>query len=245
MRPRAIFISAFNRPKYLRVCLESIAKCKGRGKWDLFVDFDGGSKTDFSVCSDVVSYLSVHRDRNLGCQKHPTEILRIALYFGYKMILYVEDDMLLRSDALNYLLTRETEEGAVSLNTGNGPSACCHCSNSPFTIRAKEMESIIKFMDAKKYLGMNNVLTGKPIGEDERYHDVCWYAWALINKNIVHWAPEQMALNFGHTGMHFNDTEFDKAALSKSPEHWLSDVVAFSTLTRFQKTSRTPGFAYS
>lgn len=247
MKPRAIFIAAFNRPRHLRVCLESIRRCSAFNQWDVFVDFDGGAKTDFSVCESVINHFAIHRNGNLGCQRHPTEVLRSALYLGYKTILYVEDDMLLHPGALDWLLLREIVDSSTSLQHGSAGHefACCHVSNSPFTIKVPAMESIVKFMDAKAFLGMNNVLTGKPITDAEKFHDVCWYAWAVANQNIVRFAPKPLALNFGFAGTNFKNKEFDKAAFGGAPESWFDGVLKTAALPQFNKISRTPGFSYT
>lgn len=249
MKDRAIFVMAYNRTRYLEVAVESIRRCRGVEAWDVIIDRDGGRRFRHAL-TKTEPYEVIRRPENLGNRQHATEILRTAYERGYKFILLMEDDMLLRSDALLRLWELRKLTGLTSTYS-IGPylsAEVCFVSNGANLISHPLIKSLIKFMDAKEYLGLPNVgNANKPIESEDHNHpcyDVCWFAWAKKNEVQTVCFSEQLCLNFGHVGMHFYRADFNQLALTDNNSEIFKSILETCRLLQFESVSRTPGFHY-
>ena len=234
MKKQAIFVSTYRRPRYLHVCLTALVRCVGIADWDVFVDFDGGA-----VLSPYASYLphfQVVRHEHLGCRRHPTEVLRTALSFGYERLLYAEEDHLFRSDLLSYMAANASFDGAVcAFHWPDGATEKVrHTADSPNLYSASLASSLVAFMDSGSDLGLPDVCNGgAPISAANDYRDASWWQWAVTRQIKTRFAPEQLCLNFGYCGAHLHMGAFDELAFAGPPERWLDGVLATAQRPEF------------
>lgn len=250
MKPLAIFIHAYNRPRHLSVAMEALSRCKGLSDWDVFLDLDGGGgEVECLAIPPRFPHFVVRRTRNLGCRKHPTELYRTALDFGYEHILYVEDDHLVRSDILEWVRSKIGFGGIIStyhredcVETGVRWTA-----DSPPLLSAALARDVVDFMDRKLDVGLPDVCNpGHPIPEISYYKDASWWQWCQVRQIETLFAPEQFSLNFGFSGVHRNNSEFDRIAFRGSSENWMQGVLAAARLPQYSGwgNTRTAGFEY-
>lgn len=248
MKSKAIFINAYNRPRYLRVCLDALSHCLGLSDWDIVISFDGGSSADFSICRSVLKHYEVVHPHNLKARDHPTEILRSALEFGYKKILYCDEDALLRTDALAYANAQPDRNGFISLQCVPGhPQLPFYLSSSPVVMYAPLLQELLSFMDAKRYLGMKHAfLPGVILGQENTImaHDLCWCALSIAKPILNYYADLQYSLNFGFTGYNWRYAELEAKAFSGQPGSWFDNILCLASQEAIASKMGTPGFNY-
>lgn len=251
MKSRAIFVNAFNRPRYLRVCLDAISKCHDLEKWDVWVDFDGGSVENFAVCNSSLFHYRVIRPKNIGPRDHPTEMLRTALECGYEKIIYCDDDALFRRDLPNILDEQPKRPELISAYHGMPSGSFSYMSISPVLLFNDMMSKIVEFMDRAEYVGLPNVcFSGIPIERDTVGHDYCWFAWCVRDKVPCWFSDKHLSLNFGYLGFnhHMDQNKaisLETSAFHGGPETWMDGVLTVAQTTDAATVLGTPGFVYA
>lgn len=236
---------AHSRPNYLYVCLDSIRRCREVDTWDIWVSFDGGpSASDHRLCHGVLPFYSITHGRNIGNRDHPTEMLRAARYFNYERVVFVEDDMLFRSDLLNWIRSEEPGwSGTISSHHFHDAprEQIAHMSSAPCSLSYNHIQELLRFMDSKAYIGLENICNHQPITPSVTY-DVCWYAWCIKSRTVCRFVPVQLSFNFGFNGMHFKNSHFDALAFAGDKSQWIENILRLSQEPEFSAVARTPGF---
>ena len=103
MKP-LLLIFAWRRPRHLYVTLKNVLRLRGLERYDLLVFFDGDcDPMGPKICRDLdVPYET--RPHRLGNRQHIVKGLEDSFQETRETV-YIEEDMLLRADALDYLET--------------------------------------------------------------------------------------------------------------------------------------------
>ncbi len=104
---RMITVKAFNRPAYLKQCLDSLAIQPEIHNYEVLISIDGGPEQVY--VSEIIDRLGwrdrarvVEQRNNLGCAGHT----RWLLEQGFKesdMVIHIEDDAVMGRDCINWL----------------------------------------------------------------------------------------------------------------------------------------------
>jgi len=102
---KTITVLAYNRPDYLRQCLEALQQCRGIGAYRVLVSIDGGGGGAGKQCAHLaVDYKDVElaaRHSNQGIDWHNYGCFSALMqYEDIDFNIAVEDDCLLTPDAL-------------------------------------------------------------------------------------------------------------------------------------------------
>ena len=111
-------ICTFNRPNFLKLCLESLPK----GDYQVFVLNDGGKDV-----SEVISpfkrdnFNYINRETNLGVAKTKNELLELLLDQGLVHIFLIEDDIILKDqNVFEKYIEASLISGIMHFNYGPG-----------------------------------------------------------------------------------------------------------------------------
>lgn len=105
---KAIVLTAYNRPHYLRRVLDSWESVRGQDDWDFYISIDKSPEVQtiidlarrFQKRTRATVYISALSE-NLGVLKHPY-IVMDRLFQMYDFVLRTEDDLEVSDDILEY-----------------------------------------------------------------------------------------------------------------------------------------------
>lgn len=128
MKELAIAILASRRPRYMYVTLDGIFRMRNIENADVYICVDGfGDRPvpkffqdltlDYARCFPVKEIIFHHR--LLGLLYSHMEAWRLIFSKGYEWVLYIDDDLLLRSDALIFLENSRNEYNGFFYNLFN------------------------------------------------------------------------------------------------------------------------------
>ena len=110
-----VVVTECNRPLHLKVCLQSIRRARNR--WPVFVTIDGRQQNiDFSGCRALADNW-ITFPRHVGVLQHMIRSLELATNIGYEYIMWLEGDMMVRSDLFDAVGRRLPLDGLLSLSS--------------------------------------------------------------------------------------------------------------------------------
>lgn len=103
---RAITLTAFNRPGYLREVLESLRVNRNLDQFHLHIALEPGCAEVFEVCRSIDFIpTTIHQNVSLiGLRGNTYRLLQQVFAAGYDSVVYCEDDVVLGPDALDLAL---------------------------------------------------------------------------------------------------------------------------------------------
>lgn len=124
-RSKAVVLTAYNRPEYLRQVLESWANVHGIQRWDFIISIDWSEDTHLieDVVADfydkIPNLIIITHPKNLGVLKHPLEIMDYLFEeFGYEFIVRAEDDLVVSDGVLEYFeIAKHSFNSVMSIAT--------------------------------------------------------------------------------------------------------------------------------
>jgi hypothetical protein len=98
----AMTMTAFKRPKYLQTALDSLSKNGGLDDYVLNFGIEPGNEEVIKICKSVSFMQSnaVVNPRQLGVRDNPYELLKRTFNSGVDGVLYLEDDIVISTDAV-------------------------------------------------------------------------------------------------------------------------------------------------
>jgi hypothetical protein len=104
--PRAITLTAFNRPAYLREVLASLRANNHLDQFHLHIALEPGCSATLEVCR-AIDFIptTIHQNVSLlGVRGNPYRLLQQVFAAGYDSVVYCEDDVVLSPDAIDLSL---------------------------------------------------------------------------------------------------------------------------------------------
>jgi hypothetical protein len=98
----AVTMTAFKRPKYLQTALDSLKKNDGLADYVLNFGVEPGNDEVIQICKSVnfMQSNTVVNPSRLGVRNNPYELLKRTFNSGAEGVLYLEDDIIISSDAV-------------------------------------------------------------------------------------------------------------------------------------------------
>lgn len=237
MKKYAIAITGFKKPRYLYVALTALSKCIGIEKWDVIVYLDGGA-LGYSICTSIMPVRFVPRPCHFGNKWNiPTSMLDTFL-MGYEKVVYMDEDNLLCSTALEYLLASTSKAEFISTfyKAGTVETNELQSMHANLINRKADCESMVSFLREGKYIGRTNVLNGMPIPKGIPVWDIPAFCWFRDEGHKTKWADKPYCLNFGVCGMNFSNPGLEARMFAGPRSGWLESVLMHN------RTSKDPAF---
>ncbi len=103
---RIIALTAYNRPRLLEACLQSLAKAQNITDWEIRISVDPSERTEeleriiLSAMSNGLRISHRVNTAKLGVRANPHSLLQWCFKDNAKLVLYLEDDIVVSSDCL-------------------------------------------------------------------------------------------------------------------------------------------------
>ena len=145
-------ICTYNRPDFLKLCLESLPL----GDYPVFILNDGGKDVSELVSSfNRSNFIYVNRNDNKGVAITKNELLELLLDQGLEHIFLLEDDIIIKdSETFQKYIKASLVSGIMHFNYGPG---------SPFN--RKQDSSIRMDLDTRHLLNQNSEINPKLVVE--------------------------------------------------------------------------------
>lgn len=230
---RAIAVIANKRPKYLRITLDGLFRCPEIENWDVFVYVDGPTCEKpalFTHFMPVVPMSLKFRRNKLGVLWNTIGSIRDTFNAGlYDVVLWVEDDMLVRPDLLT-AAEKYHYPGLVSFREA-GPSMVRY-TPPPNLIGEALFWHMHKWICDEKYVGIWDAVRKKPIPRDVDSHDCVVSTFVHEENIVVSREPISYVLHFGIRGKNqrafLDDPELERIEgeiFTSGPSRWIGNLL--------------------
>jgi hypothetical protein len=219
---KAVLIFAWNRPRYLRVCLDSIS-ASGLDV-PVIVSYDGPENEELQHgrISKVARFKT-----HVGNLWHVVRSIDFAFESGFESILLLDCDMIVRKD-ISSRIQWELPPGIASFICENFSSCNPVPAFSPLgsVITRESSKPLIEYCYSMKWVG-----TKRPWHPDETMgynysgYDAVFLRYMLDRKTQSIQSDVSLVGHIGLVGVDNNNNELEKKLFSGPPESWLSNAV--------------------
>jgi hypothetical protein len=238
---RALVIIEQNRPDCLWLCLQSFSKAKGLENYDVLVDIDapcpGTDAKDFTeAISSVACNLILRETWSGGILYHWTRALTDAFNRGYEEVLFIEGDIIVRTDALAYLESAIKDQVFTALDyqyafyphlnnkiVQEPNNVYCGYSPRGNLINRENFLKLKHYLDNKLYAGClwkGQVISEFDLSHDTHFNMFCRYANAYTRS-----ADKMYSLHFGTSGINHKSPEGEKRIFAGPRENWFGNLL--------------------
>lgn len=229
---RTIVISAFRRPRYLDIALRALMRCRGVEDYGILVFVDAGAPEKHEEFAQVCAthHVRLHfRSRNVGNCRNMLNAIRHAIAEGAEEVVYLEEDLLLRRDALEYIETAPRDSTFLSLSCGYGSREITYCSLGN-VIAAGDFPELQEWVRSMKYVGVERPMyPGEYLDHKTTGHGAIFHAYAAALGKYTRFPPRPYVLHFGIVGNNSTRTEdvaeVERRIFSVAPEELVDNVV--------------------
>lgn len=223
-------ILAYNKPRYLYVCLDSVFRIKGVP--DVVVSVDGGGDKKDAVL-DVLDEFPlagkmVRRD-NVTNMRNLTYSVQALLSFGYKEVVYLESDFLIRSDVMAWLNRAPRDALFLSISGRKEQLTTGNYRQLGNLVTADRFEPVYRYVAEGKYIGKKRPGYEQVLKPDHKGHSAAFLLYHIENNTQTRWSDKRYIAHFGVVGV--NSRETDETRLLESEmfcgpkETWLDNVL--------------------
>ena len=257
-------VIAYDRPKYLDVTLESVYRIHGIEKHPVMVTVDGGGRHREEVLEVLKKYpvdgYIMHK-HNQGILNHITFSVANMMQWGYDEVVYLEEDLVVRPDVLEYLETARRDTFFISLSRQESDSSAqlrLTYLPSGNLVRSDCFFQLVDYVKSGAYIGTKAAASSIATANPERDgfanaytgHHPVYVSFANIHSKLSCVPPVQYTQHFGAVGAHFG-LKHDKRELelfSCPREAWLGNILKEAKKNdipvRKSAFQYTPGFNY-
>lgn len=227
MRPltQALLLFEHARPRCLQICLDSLARCVDISNWPIILSIDGSAHlADFAPLFSRVAHVIPWASR-AGNLNHVVRSLDFIAAAGYKRVLFMDGDCILRPDALSQL--HETPEALFTSLTAIADGATlapwfCPLGN---LITADRLQPLLSWVKAGAYVGLPHPVTHSPMAANESAYDAVFCAYLLARQQKTQFAARSFLGHIGLSGTnHAGTPELEAALFSGDPSTWLDNA---------------------
>lgn len=235
---QALVITEWKRPKYLWLCLHAMQKVRGLSDYDVHIDIDGGGVPTGAfdwVIMDFPKYDWHLRPEWSGANASVNQwqrALRRVHGLGYEGFLQMEGDMLLRTDALEYLASMPKTECYTSLcahyplelvKPGYGLRAWDGYSSLGNWMHAEDVLALCDYLRDRRYYG--KLLWGVIHGDANSGSDTafCFYGAETGKKTTA--SDKAYLYHFGvNSGINAHRKDLEEKIFRGPKETWLDNL---------------------
>ena len=258
----SIAVIAYKMPKYLYVCLDGISRLQDRDEVATRVYVDGGISSEArrlteEVLSEYDFAEAFFAESNLGILKNTARALHHSCQFA-ESVLYLEEDHLIRPDAL--IKIRETEKDGFFLSLcGRTEGKSCAYRAKGNVVDSEDFEKLYSWIQNAGYVGKKCPVTGRVLDASNTSHDVVFNIYLHEHGLKTHFIKGFYVAHFGIIGsnfrLHSNTPDLNKEVcqilfrmFSGDKEQWLSNVADILHKGNFSSDLRLrlwpAGFSY-
>jgi len=229
-----VVVTAYNRPKYLYITLDSIFRNKRIDEVDISVYIDGGGDRQEEVIRETsnfnISKLYINY-KNIGILNSVMNSIRDSFYCGdYDEVFFLEDDHIIRKDTIDKILNTDFDGFFLSMSSCNGGKNVDYRPKGN-VIKRSNFDILDEWIVGKKYTGLQRPNTDQALTEHPYNYDGVFYAFIKYNGFLSEFIDDYYVATFGIKGINSqNITEEEKVIHERffygDKSRWLDNVVS-------------------
>lgn len=233
----AFLVIGYNRPRYLYICLDAIHRINGIDKDNIMVWVDGGGNKENEI-KRIINEFEIKkykiRENNLGILKNITySIKEVFERFNYNEVFYIENDLLVRSDILQFL--DKTPRDAFFLNVAGNQEMIVqkHYRNFGNLILRNNFYELFAYIENKEYYGKLRIGPNgiKPsvktiLGGNTQSHDSVYQRFVNDKNKTTRFSDQLYVGHFGIRGVNTKgNTDIETKIFSGERQQWIQNVI--------------------
>lgn len=229
-----IAVIAYNRPKYLHVMLDSLFAVRGIENHRVSIHVDGGIGLSvyWDHMANFVGFpvdLLVTHSENRGILQNVIGAIKHCFDDGASEVVYVEEDVILRPDTLEYLarVPRDVQFYSLFGNGNRKDNVYCPVGN---LVGRETFPGLYDWVKDKRYAGRTRPGFDYPLSAETRSHDAVFYSF-MVEYGLETLFPDRSyTAHFGLIGVNSgNPSEPDLALqrymFSGEMKTWLPRII--------------------
>lgn len=236
---QVILIFEYERPNYLRICLDSLQRCADIDQWPIAISIDGSScRPAFAPLLDRAS-LPLTWPNRAGNLQHVLRSLSAVCNSGYERILFFDGDCILRPDALTTVSTPAPPSIFASLTAIEpAPTTAVWFHPMGNLTTSAALAPLLTWAESGAFIGLPHPVTALPLSADEFAYDAVFCAYMLPRQLTTQFSDRSRLGHIGLSGTnHTAATALETAIFSGPPASWLDNAI------RLFDPSKHPAFA--
>lgn len=241
---QAILVFEWERPRYLQVCLDSLARVSGIEDWPILVSIDGPVLPGFqplaSRCAEFTGWPS-----HVGNLWHVTRSLTWACELGYERILFMDGDVILRTDTLQALPEKQPADLLICMR-GSMAADRRHNWFAPQANLILQQEAIplLKYVTSMGWVGKPRPGTQVVMTSGYPGYDAVYLTYMLERGLVALYRDRSYAGHIGVCGVDSHHADIEAEMFSGPPEGWLSNAIRLFDPARSDSFT-PPDFVYA
>lgn len=231
-----ISVIAYKEPKHLYVCLDALTKVNGIEDFPITVYVDGIlspalRQKQEDVLGAFPGVAAEFSTEHLGIRENVMRGLRRPVENGASLILYIEDDHLLRRDALDVPLNDDTGCFFVGLSLSKKQQVQEYIAKGN-VITSDNALKLLAWLDSKAYLGMTRYDNQTVMGPEYAGHDLLLNMYLREHEEYSSFPLGFYLAHFGLFGTNYPRYEVaseilavEKRMFAGRPDQWLDNIV--------------------
>lgn len=219
---QALLLFEWHRPRYLRICLDSIAACQNREQWPVIVAIDGDT-TPFAEfvgrCSELVGW------PHAGNLWHVTRSLRHVFDQGYERVLFLDGDMILRPDALQQPYQKEASDELFVCLAGHSPPRQPWFAPQGLVLYRQDAYPLLDYVDGRGWVGSFRPGHTIEMKADYPHYDAVYCRYMLDQGMVSRYSEKSYAGHIGLCGEDCRQLDLEAELFRGPPEMWLRNAV--------------------
>lgn len=240
---QAILVFEWARPKYLRVCLDSLARLRNRSDWPVLLSIDGSSAIFEPLmprCALVKGWPS-----HVGNLWHVTRSLEWAFSLGCHRVLFMDGDVILRSDALVDLPAKEPKDILIGMTSREGGDAHkIWLTPSANIVDRADAIPWVAWVRSRAWVGHPRPGVGTTMKADYSGYDAVYLDYMIQYQRTCLYRDRSYAGHIGVCGTDCHDKAVDGEIFKGPPEGWLDKAVRLFDPSR-SKAFTPPDFQFA
>ena len=240
MMAKGILIQAFMRPRYLYVTLDALFRVSNIKSWGVAVYVDGNAETRHDIEETVKQFNirhTVYRDSHVGNLVNLHLGLRDMFSRGYNEVLYIDCDIILRTDVLDYLSEAPRDVCFVSVSAAGYGKKSIYCPLGNLITRSNFLV-LDNWVKNKRYVGLQRPSMPDTLTKATTGYDGVYYAFLVTFGLESLFAPIHYAAHFGIIGWNNKNPNIDTVEVEKRMFAGDSDKWFSNTLKEFYRTDQ-------
>lgn len=234
-----VSVIAYNEPRHLYVCLDGLTRVHGIDEFPITVYVDGPLPEEVlaeqqNVIASFPGVSAEFTDTHLGICGNVTRAIREPIEKrGAPLVMYIEDDHLVRPDVLQVPLADESGCFFVGLSFFYEFKMCRYAPKGN-VIRADNAMLLLDWIDRRQWVGMKvRKESDRILTEDYTGHDYIFNSYVVWHDKYTMFPNGYFLAHFGLFGSNFHRAmaseellHLEERMFNGYREHWLDNITS-------------------
>ena len=221
----AIMVWEWKRPHYLRICLDSLAKCRGIEQWPILLSIDGPEfVSQFEELFRRVTHVIPWKTHE-GNLHHISRSLRFIFDAGYERVLFMDGDCILRTDTLELLPDHEPGYLFIGLTKGTGDGRVQWFAPSGNVLGRNEALPLLDWIEREGWVGKQRPGEKSVMRSDYSGYDGPYCRYMIDHGLFTRYRDKSYIGHIGVCGVDCHAPEIEAELMAGHPDQWLQNAI--------------------